>query len=197
MIARATLALLLACPTTAGVLALPDAASAAVPLKRERSAHTTSTRRHRAAYQTAHRGSRRDVATAAAPYDDGLAYDTPRGADGRPLAQASATPIPLAYSQPGKPLQVGWASWYGGGKWEGHATSDGGRYDGNALTAAHATLPFGTRVRVRLVDSDRSVVVTITDRPGTRRRIIDLSRGAAAALGILARGVAEVVLEPL
>jgi rare lipoprotein A len=97
---------------------------------------------------------------------------------------------------PGRPgwSQTGVASWYGGDRWQGHVTSSGVRYEQDALTAAHATLPLGSRVRVALPHSDRAVVVTITDRPGTRVRIIDLSRGAARALGILDRGV--VTLSP-
>jgi rare lipoprotein A (peptidoglycan hydrolase) len=91
----------------------------------------------------------------------------------------------------------GLASWYGGHRWHGGRTSSGSVYDQDALTAAHATLPLGTRVRVTLVGSGRNVVVTINDRPGTRRRIIDLSRAAARELGILERGVAMVTLTPL
>jgi rare lipoprotein A (peptidoglycan hydrolase) len=200
MIARATLVLMLACPA-AGAFGIPHPAAAetpSIPLKRERPTHATGSRRHRLLHQAAaYRLGRRELATASVSYDDRLAYDTPRGADGRPLASASAERIPLVYSASARPFQVGLASWYGGARWEGHGTSSGGRYHESDLTAAHATLPFGTQVRVRLVDSDRSVVVTITDRPGTRRRIIDLSRGAAAALGILSRGVAQVSLEPL
>ena len=90
--------------------------------------------------------------------------------------------------------QVGIASWYGGTKWQGKMTASGVRYDENALTAAHATLPIGTRVRVTVTGTDRSVIVTITDRPGTRSRIIDLSRAAASSLGILSRGIASVTL---
>ncbi|WP_203330458.1 septal ring lytic transglycosylase RlpA family protein [Rhodovastum atsumiense] len=89
------------------------------------------------------------------------------------------------------------ASWYGGPEWHGRRTSSGAIYDQNALTAAHATLPIGTRVRVALAGAKRDVVVTINDRPGTRTRIIDLSRGAAQALGILDRGVARVTLTSL
>lgn len=92
--------------------------------------------------------------------------------------------------------QTGIASWYGGVRWQGQRTSSGVRYDQDALTAAHATLPLGSRVRVTLANSDRSVIVTITDRPGTHSRIIDLSRGAARALGILSRGIAVVTLSP-
>jgi rare lipoprotein A (peptidoglycan hydrolase) len=90
--------------------------------------------------------------------------------------------------------QTGMASWYGGKRWVGHATSSGDRYDENALTAAHATLPLGSHVRVTVVGTSRSVMVTINDRPGTRNRIIDLSRGAAAQLGMLQSGVARVEL---
>jgi rare lipoprotein A len=92
--------------------------------------------------------------------------------------------------------QSGLASWYGGPRWQGQRTAAGGRYDQDALTAAHATLPLGSRVRVSTA-SGRSVVVIINDRPGTRSRVIDLSRGAAAALGILERGIAPVTLSLL
>lgn len=92
--------------------------------------------------------------------------------------------------------QTGVASWYGGPRWQGQHTSSGARYDQDALTAAHATLPLGSHVRVTLANSDRSVIVTITDRPGTRSRIIDLSRAAARALGIISQGVAVVTLSP-
>ena len=102
------------------------------------------------------------------------------------------SPAPAGGSQ-----QSGLASWYGGQRWHGNRTTSGDTYDQDALTAAHANLPMGTRVRVTLVDSGRNVVVTINDRPGTRRRIIDLSRAAARELGILERGVAMVTLNPL
>jgi rare lipoprotein A (peptidoglycan hydrolase) len=208
MIARATLALILACPAAAGVLATSHRAEAGirdesqgvpnVRAKRSKAAGTSATNRVRGlVHHTVLRTWRRDATFAPVPFDDGLAYDTPRGPDGRPLASTVAMPIPLAYFAPGRLTQIGIASWYGGPRWQGHATSDGGCYDENRMTAAHASLPFGTKVRVRLIGSDREVIVTITDRPGTRRRIIDLSRSAAAALGILSRGTAEVSLEPV
>jgi len=90
-------------------------------------------------------------------------------------------------------IESGIASWYGP-RHQGHITSSGRRFDQNELTAAHRWLPLGTRVRVRLVESDRFVDVTITDRPGNRRRIIDLSREAARQLGFLDRGLARVTL---
>ncbi len=208
MIARATLALILACPAATSVLVAPHRAEATirdgsqgtptVRAKRSKIGGISATRRVRGQMQhAAFRMGRREGTSLPVPFDDGLAYDTPRGPDGRPIAATSAMPIPLAYSPNGRPAQVGLASWYGGPRWQGHMTSDGGRYDETKLTAAHASLPFGSQVRVCLIGSDREVIVTITDRPGTRRRIIDLSRGAAQALGILSRGIATVSLEPL
>jgi rare lipoprotein A len=93
--------------------------------------------------------------------------------------------------------QTGVASWYGGRKWHGNRTTSGVRYDEHALTAAHATLPIGTRVLVVRQDGRGSVIVTINDRPGTRTRIIDLSQAAAKELGILNSGVAMVTLQPM
>lgn len=90
-------------------------------------------------------------------------------------------------------IESGIASWYGG--WfNGRRTSSGRIYHDSELTAAHPWLPLGTRVKVRLVGTDRSVDVTITDRPGTRRRIIDLSREAARELGMMRYGTALVTL---
>ncbi len=91
--------------------------------------------------------------------------------------------------------QSGKASYYGP-SFDGHQSASGARFDQTALTAAHAWLPFGTRIKVTLAGSDRSVVVTITDRMPPGRRILDLSVGAARRLGILQCGVAEVSLVP-
>jgi rare lipoprotein A len=78
----------------------------------------------------------------------------------------------------------------------GQKTANGERYQPSGLTAAHRTLPFGTRVRVTDVQSKRSVVVRINDRgPFIRGRIIDVSRGAAIQLGMIGRGVATVDLQ--
>jgi rare lipoprotein A len=93
----------------------------------------------------------------------------------------------------GDVIASGTASWYGS-SWNGRRTSSGIPYDENALTAAHAWLPIGTRVRVTLEGSSQSVVVVINDRPGSRRIVIDLSKAAARELGILNRGVARVTL---
>jgi rare lipoprotein A len=77
-------------------------------------------------------------------------------------------------------------------------TASGSSFDRNLLTAAHRGLPFGTRVRVTELESNRSVVVRITDRgPWVRGRVLDLSLGAARSLGITDRGVAQVRAEVL
>jgi rare lipoprotein A len=75
----------------------------------------------------------------------------------------------------------------------GRKTASGERYDMNELTAAHKTLPFGTRVIVRSLQTGREVAVRIVDRgPHLKNRIIDLSHAAAAALGIKGHGISEV-----
>jgi rare lipoprotein A len=91
----------------------------------------------------------------------------------------------------------GHASWYGPG-FHGRTTASGARFDQNAMTAAHRSLPFGTKVKVTNSHNGRSTVVTINDRgPYHRSRIIDLSRGAASAIGMIGSGVAPVVLDVL
>jgi rare lipoprotein A len=93
---------------------------------------------------------------------------------------------------------VGMASFYSQGDAGGTITATGKRFNHNAMTAAHRTLPFGTRVRVTNLRNGRSVVVTINDRgPYTGGRIIDLSRGAARVIGMINSGVARVRLEVL
>ncbi|MBB2155630.1 septal ring lytic transglycosylase RlpA family protein [Gluconacetobacter diazotrophicus] len=92
--------------------------------------------------------------------------------------------------------EQGVASWYGHLR-RVRPTSSGRAFDPRALTAAHPTLPMGTRVLVRSEDTGRSVVVTVNDRgPFLGSRIIDLSPAAAARLGMLNAGTAHVVLQP-
>lgn len=91
--------------------------------------------------------------------------------------------------------ETGKASFYGP-FFHGRRTANGSRFDQMALTAAHQWLPFGTKVRVMLDGSSRSVIVTITDRIYSTRRIVDLSVGAARALGMVRQGVAQVTLAP-
>lgn len=91
----------------------------------------------------------------------------------------------------------GMASWYGA-EFHGRATASGEVFDQYALTAAHRELPFGTYVNVIFPQTGRNVVVRINDRgPHVKDRIIDLSRGAAEAIGLRPYGTANVVLEIL
>ena len=86
----------------------------------------------------------------------------------------------------------GMASYYGNES--GSKTASGQRFNQNAMTAAHRTLPFGTRLRV--THNGHSVVVTVNDRgPFIRGRVLDLSKGAARAIGLTSRGVGRVVAE--
>jgi len=89
--------------------------------------------------------------------------------------------------------QTGQASYYGKAH-HGKRTASGARFDQNAMTAAHPWLPFGTRIKVTHVATGRSVIVTINDRLPSRRRVVDLSYGAAQHLGMIRQGVAQVVL---
>ena len=92
-------------------------------------------------------------------------------------------------------VETGIASWYGPG-YDGKKTSSGERFDQDALTAAHASWQFGTRVRVTFLTTGRSVVVRINDRfPNHKGRVIDLSRGAARQIGLIGPGTGRVRLE--
>jgi len=90
----------------------------------------------------------------------------------------------------------GTASYYGPTQ-DGRLSASGVRFDQRLLTAAHPWLPFGTRIRVTLGETGRSVIVTITDRLYSTRRIVDLSLAAARELGMIRSGIAEVSLDPL
>jgi rare lipoprotein A len=85
--------------------------------------------------------------------------------------------------------QTGVASYY----WQPQRLASGGRFNPNAMTAAHKTLPFGTRVRVKHLSNGRSVDVVINDRgPYVAGRVIDLSKAAAGQIGMTGQGVAHV-----
>lgn len=124
------------------------------------------------------------------------------------LAACTAPPPTDVPYQAGKPYRVngvwyvpraypsydviGVASWYGR-PYHGRRTASGQIFNMHAFTAAHPTLPFGTRVRVTNLANGRSVVVTINDRgPFVKGRIIDVSRRAARQLGFQHRGTAQV-----
>jgi len=117
------------------------------------------------------------------------------------LSSCASHPKPKAYAfpPPERPavgtVVEGIASWYGPG-FDGKRTSSGERYDQDALTAAHAYWAFGTKVKVTFTTTGRSVVVRINDRfPSHKGRAIDLSRGAAKAIGLIGPGTGLVRLE--
>lgn len=111
----------------------------------------------------------------------------------RPPQPPGSAPIPAhPHTQ-----QFGLASWYGPG-FHGQPTASGEIYNQNALTAAHPTLPLGTRVEVTNLTNGKSVQVRINDRgPFVRGRTIDLSHGAARKLGMIEPGVSRVRIKPL
>lgn len=110
------------------------------------------------------------------------------------LAAAAAAVISIAIWQGEVRAQSGRASWYS----MTSRTASGERCNPNALTAAHRSLPFGTRVKVENVRNGRSVVVRINDRgPYSGGRIIDVTRAAARRLGILGSGTGHVRLTVL
>jgi rare lipoprotein A len=111
------------------------------------------------------------------------------------VAQEEKTP---ASSHMEKPKGINAVAVYYADRYHGRKTHSGARFSQNRLTAAHPTLPHGTRVKVINPANHRSVIVTITDRCRKRRfEIIDLSRAAARKLGFLHKGSAKVVLIPL
>ncbi len=103
--------------------------------------------------------------------------------------------FPPAQTPPPGLVETGIASWYGPG-YDGKKTSSGERFDQDALTAAHASWAFGTRVRVTFLGTGKSVVVRINDRfPNHKGRVIDLSRAAARQIGLIGPGTGRVRLE--
>ena len=116
-------------------------------------------------------------------------YETASYGDDAPVkSKKKKSYDPESYSDGGATYS-GKASYY----WEPQALASGGRFNPNALTAAHKTLPFGTKVRVTNRSNGESVVVTINDRgPYVGGRIIDLSRAAAQAISMTGAGVAPV-----
>ncbi|HEV8715403.1 MAG TPA: septal ring lytic transglycosylase RlpA family protein [Candidatus Binatia bacterium] len=114
------------------------------------------------------------------------------------VSRRQSPPPILALPTPRPPTgQFGAASWYGPG-FHGNPTASGEIYNQHALTAAHPTLPLGTRVQVTNLANGKSMQVRITDRgPFVRGRAIDLSRGAAKKLGMVKAGLSRVRIRPL
>jgi len=121
------------------------------------------------------------------------AYEAPRarrrGARGQRVASLGSSGSEAGWSGGGS---HGMASFY----WQPQRVASGGWFNPNAMTAAHKTLPFGTRVRVTHLGNGRSVVVRINDRgPYIRGRIIDLSKAAAGVIGMQGQGVARIRMD--
>jgi peptidoglycan lytic transglycosylase len=111
-----------------------------------------------------------------------------------PPRTATPEPAPVREAPPARVSTVGKASWYGAFH-HGRRTASGEIFDMHALTAAHRTLPLGTRLRVTNLSNGKSIDVRVNDRgPTIRSRIIDVSRGVATALDAVAAGVFPVEL---
>ncbi len=112
---------------------------------------------------------------------------------------------PRARRRGGRTRVASLGSGFGGGSggvasyyWQPQRVASGGWFNPNAMTAAHKTLPFGTRVRVTHAGNGRSVIVRINDRgPYVRGRTLDLSRAAASVIGMVGQGVARIRMEIL
>jgi rare lipoprotein A len=108
-----------------------------------------------------------------------------------PRVASTAQRAPFAPSAAGTKM-AGVASFYT----EGERTANGEKFDTHELTAAHPTLPFGTKLRVTNVATGRSVTVRVNDRgPYVRGRVVDVSYSAAQSLGMVGKGVANVKLD--
>ncbi len=114
-----------------------------------------------------------------------------------PTPTPTPTPTPLPTPTPPKEeaaLECGEASYYADSL-AGNPTASGAPYSVSKKTAAHRTLPFGTKLKVKRQDTDDSVVVTVNDRgPYAHNRIIDLSRAAATEIDLILAGHADVCL---
>lgn len=143
--------------------------------------------RYRAARaaQSARVGPRASETVAQQVSNSGHRASTPNGTQ-----VAAHTPLP-----DGDGLETGYAAFYSDDS-DGHMMSNGEAFDSGRLTAAHRTLPFGSRVRVTNLANGNSVIVAITDRGAGGRRIINVSRRAAELLGFVASGTAQVRLDP-
>ena len=115
------------------------------------------------------------------------------------LCLAASLFVPLAPQEAKASVQCGDASWYGvGDGFDGQRTASGERFNAYGLTAAHRSLPFGTRVRVTNQRNGRSIVVRITDDgPHYGGRILDLSYGAFSRIAATSRGTADVCIARL
>lgn len=132
-----------------------------------------------------------------APPAHALPRETPPIAEVPSPPETEPAPPIVTIPEPSQPttMETGLASWYGP-KFHGKLTASGEVFNQEKFTAAHPTLPWGSRVKVTNLDNGKSVDVRINDRgPFKRGRIIDVSRAAARALGMVGRGITTVRVE--
>jgi rare lipoprotein A len=175
-----------------GALALLLSGSALVPAIAESSrAATTNDAVAVATPSSEVQGSSNDVAIREADSESAPPESLIKQAPPTPIAPAPKPAPRVVHSAKGE------ASWYGPGFY-GNRTANGEVFRPGTLTAAHRTLPFGTKVRVTNLWNGRSTVVRINDRgPFHGNRVIDLAHGAAHSLGVTASGIAQVRLDVL
>lgn len=126
--------------------------------------------------------------------DIAIANSAPAVIEPAPESEALTLQAPAAEETRFEPIGSGIASYYGN-ELAGNRTASGQRFDPGALTAAHRTLPFGSKVRVTYARTGESVVVTINDRgPFHGNRVIDLSKAAAQQIGLARAGSGRVEL---
>ena len=132
---------------------------------------------------------------AAKPAEKLTDFSSPRSSDSVNTTAGTEPNASEAVGKAESASERGLASWYGP-RFQGKRTASGERFDTSAMTAAHKTWPFGTKVRVKSVSTGKEVVVRINDRgPFIKGRIIDLSNAAAKALGF--NGVHQVEIARL
>jgi rare lipoprotein A len=125
-----------------------------------------------------------------------LVASSHHSASARTITGQDRQPEPPADSHDAEWIaETGTASYYSNA-YHGRRAANGSRFDQRLLTAAHAWLPFGTKVKVTVEGTGQSVVVTVTDRIYSARRMIDLSAAAARQLGMMRAGLARVSLTP-
>lgn len=178
--------LLAGCATDAGHKEPPAVSPTMGSMSMDRSALARSTsNRARADLDAIARGQQADAPAQAA------------AADKKEESLSAAAPLAANTPDISDFKQEGRASWYGP-RFHGRRTANGERYDKNALTAAHRSLPLSSFVRVTNLTNQKSVIVRINDRgPFRRGRIIDVSQAAAKVLGLQHSGVAKVEVQGL
>ena len=133
--------------------------------------------------------------TAAPPIAAAVAPAPVTAEPAQPRFEPTAEEAPANAAEILSEIGGGLASWYGS-ELAGRRTASGERFDPAEYTAAHRSLPFGSKVRVTAVGTGRSVVVRINDRgPFSRARVIDVSQAAARDLGLVATGSGQVQLQ--